>query len=41
MKEALIDSNQALIADCQTAEIAQPSEGAFDFSAVLVTLADF
>ncbi len=41
MKEARIHSNQAFIADHQSAEISQPGEGPFDFPPMLVTLLDF
>ena len=41
MEEARIHSNQALIADYQPAEIAQPGEGALDFPPMLVSLLDF
>jgi hypothetical protein len=41
MKEARIHSNQALIADYQSAEITQPSKGPLDFPPMLVTLLDF
>ena len=41
MKEAHIHSNQAFVADYQSAEIAQPGESPLDFPAVLVSLLDF
>ncbi len=41
MEEARIHSNQALITDDQSAEIAQPGEGSLDFPSMLVSLLDF
>ena len=41
MKEARIHGNQALIANYQPTEIAQPGEGALDFPPMLVSLLDF
>ena len=41
MKEAQIDSKQALVTDHQSAEIAQPGESPLDFPSMLVSLLDF
>jgi hypothetical protein len=41
MKEAQINGNQAFVTDNQSAEIAQPGEGPFDFPPLLVSLPDF
>ncbi|MGQ9689062.1 MAG: hypothetical protein ACUVXF_09785 [Desulfobaccales bacterium] len=41
MKEAQIHSNQTLVADYQSAEIAPPGKGAFDFPPMLVAVLDF
>jgi hypothetical protein len=41
MKEAQIHGNQAFVTDKQSAEIAQPSEGPFNFPSMLVSLPDF
>jgi hypothetical protein len=41
MKESQIYSNQALITNYQSSEVAQPSKGSFDFPPVLVSFSDF
>ena len=41
MKEAQIHSKQALVADNQSAKIAQPGEGPLDFPPMLISLLDF
>jgi len=41
MKEAQIHSNQALVTDYQSAEIAQPGKSPFDFPPILVARRDF
>ena len=40
MKEAQIYSNQAFVADNQSAEVAHPGEGPFDFPTMLIALLD-
>lgn len=41
MEEAQIHSNQALLADTQSADLAQPGEGPLDFPPMLASLLDY